>query len=73
MVQKALFVCLGNICRSPIGEAVFQHLVNEKGISDQWKVDSAGIGNWHAGKRPDSRARGVLEKYNIEYNGRARQ
>ncbi|XP_018562437.1 low molecular weight phosphotyrosine protein phosphatase 1 [Anoplophora glabripennis] len=73
MVQKALFVCLGNICRSPIADAIFQHLLKERGIADQWEVDSAGIGGWHAGNRPDSRARNVLKKYNIEYNGRARQ
>ncbi|CAG9815015.1 unnamed protein product [Phaedon cochleariae] len=73
MVQKALFVCLGNICRSPIADAVFQHIVKEKGIAEQWAVDSAAIGGWHSGSRPDSRARKILENHNIPYNGRARQ
>ncbi|CAH1110168.1 unnamed protein product [Psylliodes chrysocephalus] len=73
MVQKVLFVCLGNICRSPIAEAVFQHLVKEKGISDHWVVDSAAIGSWHVGKQPDTRARQILKNHNISYNGKARQ
>ncbi|KAG5875414.1 hypothetical protein JTB14_030940 [Gonioctena quinquepunctata] len=73
MVQKALFVCLGNICRSPIADAVFQHLVTERGIAAQWTVDSAGIGGWHVGNLPDSRARKILKNHNVEYNGRARQ
>ncbi|CAG9854292.1 unnamed protein product [Phyllotreta striolata] len=73
MVQKVLFVCLGNICRSPIAEAVFQHLVNEKGLSNNWVVDSAAIGSWHVGKSPDSRARQILKNHNVAYNGKARQ
>lgn len=68
-----LIFFLGNICRSPIADAVFQHLVKEKGVADQWEVDSAAIGGWHVGSLPDFRARNVLKKYNIEYNGRARQ
>lgn len=68
-----LILFLGNICRSPIADGVFQHLVKQRGIADQWEVDSAAIGGWHVGKLPDSRARSVLKKYNIEYNGRARQ
>ncbi|KAJ8933783.1 hypothetical protein NQ314_013819 [Rhamnusium bicolor] len=47
----------GNICRSPIADAVFLHLVKERGIAHKWEVDSAGIGGWHAGNPPDSRAR----------------
>ncbi|XP_056632609.1 low molecular weight phosphotyrosine protein phosphatase 1-like [Diorhabda sublineata] len=73
MTQKVLFVCLGNICRSPIAEAVFQNLVNQKGLSNQWVVDSAAIGPWHVGKQPDHRARQILQNHNIPYNGRARQ
>ncbi|XP_028138184.1 low molecular weight phosphotyrosine protein phosphatase 1 [Diabrotica virgifera virgifera] len=73
MVQKVLFICLGNICRSPIAEAVFQHLVNEKGVAKDWIVDSAAIGSWHIGKQPDSRARQTLKNHGVQYNGRARQ
>ena len=64
---------VGNICRSPIAEAVFLHLLKERGISHEWKVDSAGLGGWHSGNRPDSRARAVLAKYKIDYNNTARQ
>lgn len=53
---KILFVCLGNICRSPTAEGVFRELVKRKGLSDVIKTDSAGTGNWHVGKEPDIRA-----------------
>ena len=51
---KVLFVCLGNICRSPAAEGVFLHLLEERGLSDQFVVDSAGTGGWHVGnpRRP---------------------
>ena len=42
-----LFICLGNICRSPAAHAVMQHLVEERGCADRYMIDSAGIGNWH--------------------------
>ena len=48
-MMKALFVCLGNICRSPAAEGVFLHLLVERGFSDQFVVDSAGTGGWHVG------------------------
>ncbi len=56
MAVKVLFVCLGNICRSPTAHAVFQHLVTEAGLQDKIEVDSAGTGDWHIGKQPDKRA-----------------
>lgn len=62
---KVLFVCLGNICRSPLGEGVFRHLVTQQGLEAYFLIDSAGTGNWHIGAppHPDSqrvaRARGV--------------
>ncbi|CAH0548816.1 unnamed protein product [Brassicogethes aeneus] len=71
--KSALFVCLGNICRSPIAEGVFQHLVKERNLGDKWEIDSAGLGGWHSGNRPDSRAMKTMQKYNIEYTNRARQ
>ena len=53
---KVLFVCLGNICRSPTAEGVFRQHVKEAGLADQIVVDSAGIGDYHTGERPDPRA-----------------
>ncbi len=53
---KVLFVCLGNICRSPTAHGVFQSLVNQRGLSDKFVIDSAGTAAWHEGKSPDSRS-----------------
>jgi protein-tyrosine phosphatase len=53
---KVLFVCLGNICRSPTAEGVFRQLVKEAGLADRIEVDSAGTGDYHIGERPDPRA-----------------
>jgi protein-tyrosine phosphatase len=73
MAVRVLFVCLGNICRSPMAEAVFQHLVDQAGLSDEIEVDSAGTGDWHVGETPHHGTRNVLQKHGIEYDGRARQ
>ncbi|XP_076032027.1 low molecular weight phosphotyrosine protein phosphatase 1-like [Oratosquilla oratoria] len=70
--MKVLFICLGNICRSPIAEAVFNYTLNQRGIED-WEVDSAAIGEWHIGNSPDFRARGTMKKHNIPMNHKARQ
>jgi protein-tyrosine phosphatase len=56
-MKKILFVCLGNICRSPGAEAVFKHLVEKKGLQDKFYCDSAGLGAWHVGEKADSRMR----------------
>ncbi len=61
-----LFVCLGNICRSPMAEAIFQKLVDERGLSSQIKTESAGIVGWHVGKSPDRRTLEVLAENAIE-------
>ncbi|KKL83807.1 hypothetical protein LCGC14_1971070, partial [marine sediment metagenome] len=53
---NVLFVCLGNICRSPTAEGVFRKLVARAGLQDQIQIDSCGTGNWHIGKGPDSRS-----------------
>ncbi|MFZ5755509.1 MAG: low molecular weight protein-tyrosine-phosphatase [Pseudomonadota bacterium] len=50
-----LFVCLGNICRSPVAEGVFRHKVMAAGLESRIHIDSAGTGTWHAGKPPDPR------------------
>jgi protein-tyrosine phosphatase len=73
MTVRVLFVCLGNICRSPMAEAVFQKLVDEAGLSDEIIIDSAGTGSWHVGERAHRGTLAVLRKHGIEYNGRARQ
>lgn len=53
---KVLFVCLGNICRSPTAEGVFRHLVEKAGLKARFVIDSAGTGDWHVGHPPDARA-----------------
>src|ERR1043166_10261580 len=69
---RVLFVCLGNICRSPMAEAVFTHLVAKAGLENDIKADSAGTGHWHIGERPHHGTRHVLASKNIPYDGRAR-
>ena len=59
---SVLFVCWGNICRSPIAEAVFNKVLNERGIADRWTVDSAGTGEWNIGDPPDPRALETLRQ-----------
>lgn len=54
-MTKVLFVCLGNICRSPAAEGVFRHMVREAGLESKIKIDSAGTGGWHEGDAPDGR------------------
>jgi protein-tyrosine phosphatase len=68
-----LFVCLGNICRSPMAEAVFRQLVMAAGLEDHIHVDSAGTGDWHVGEKAHDGTRQVLAKHNVPYDGRARQ
>ncbi len=70
---SVLFVCLGNICRSPAAEAIFQSLINDKGIGNQFIVDSAGTGSWHVGKKADSRMRFAAKQRNINITSNARQ
>jgi protein-tyrosine phosphatase len=67
------FVCLGNICRSPMAHAVFQQLVNQAGLSDRIIVDSAGTGRWHVGEPVHRGTREVLSRNGIEFDHRARQ
>ena len=70
---SVLFVCLGNICRSPAAEAIFQKLINDKGIGNRFIVDSAGTGNWHLGKKADTRMRFAAKQRNIYITSNARQ
>lgn len=71
--MKILFVCLGNICRSPLAEALFLHHLNQHALHPYFKVDSCGTGNWHVGDLPDSRTIHSAKKNGIEINHRARQ
>ena len=73
MTIRVLFVCLGNICRSPMAEGVFQHMVDAAGLSDEILVDSAGTGSWHVGGQGQRGTLQVLRQHGIAYNGRARQ
>lgn len=70
---RVLFVCLGNICRSPMAEAVFTRLVDEAGLAGEIEADSAGTAGWHAGEPADRRTLAVLRQHGIPYVGRSRQ
>lgn len=63
---KVLFVCMGNICRSPTAEGVFVHLLKQKGSSEQFVVDSAGTHAYHVGEMPDSRAQQTARQRGID-------
>jgi protein-tyrosine phosphatase len=70
---KVCFVCLGNICRSPLAQGIFEALVKNEGLQDQIIISSAGVGNWHVGNPPDSRMQKTAQKYGINLNSRAQQ
>jgi protein-tyrosine phosphatase len=70
---RLLFVCMGNICRSPTAEGVMRGLLREQGLEDVVQVDSAGTGDWHAGSPPDARATAAAQARGIALAGAARQ
>ena len=70
---RVCFVCLGNICRSPIAEGVFRHLVAEAGLTSCFEIDSAGTAGYHSGDAPDRRARAAGKRAGIVVEGAARQ
>ncbi len=73
MTIKVVFVCLGNICRSPMAEGVFTHLVDEAGLSDHFQIDSCGTSRWHVGEPPHLGTQTVLREHGIQYQHRARR
>jgi protein-tyrosine phosphatase len=70
---RLLFVCLGNICRSPSAEAVMRSLIEEEGLGDEIEVDSAGTGDWHVGSPPDRRSTEAAARRGVVLSGTARQ
>ena len=70
---SVLFICLGNICRSPAAQAVMQAMVDERGLTDRFYIDSAGIGGWHIGDLPDKRMRVHARPRGYELTHRARR
>jgi protein-tyrosine phosphatase len=71
--MKVLFVCLGNICRSPLAEGILGKLAKEAGLQEQIQIDSAGTSTYHLGELPDYRTRQVAENNGIRLTHRARQ
>lgn len=71
--MNILFLCLGNICRSPLAEGAFRALLAERGL-DGFEVDSAGTGGWHAGDPPDHRSVAIARRHGVDISSqRARQ
>jgi protein-tyrosine phosphatase len=70
---RVLFVCLGNICRSPTAEGTMRALVREAGMEEQIELDSAGTGSWHVGSPPDERATAAAAGRGIALEGAARR
>jgi len=73
MSKKILFVCLGNICRSPAAQGVMERLIEENGLQALFSIDSAGIGSWHAGQLPDRRMRQHAQRRGLSLTHPARQ
>lgn len=71
--QRILFVCLGNICRSPLAEGILRHIAEQSDEGPPLDVDSAGTGSWHLGEPPDLRSVEVAARHGIGLAGRARQ
>jgi protein-tyrosine phosphatase len=72
-VTRILFVCLGNICRSPTAEGVMRRIVREEGLEHEVEVDSAGTGGWHVGAAPDRRATEAARRRGTTLEGAARR
>lgn len=71
-IKRILFVCLGNICRSPAAEGIMKHMVKENGMEGRIEVDSAGLGPWHVGELPDDRMVLFGKRHGYRFDSRAR-
>jgi protein-tyrosine phosphatase len=71
--MRLLFVCMGNICRSPTAEAVMRHVLRREGLEGEIEIDSAGTGGWHVGAPPDERATAAARARGVVMEGAARQ
>ncbi len=72
-MHRILFLCMGNICRSPAAHCVFQHLVDQSGLTEQFEIESAGTIGFHVGQPPDQRMQQVLRARSIPVIGRSKQ
>src|SRR5687767_3350019 len=70
---RILFVCMGNICRSPVAESVFRHLARERGVENLFEIDSAGTSGWHDGSPPDARSVATARARGVEVAGASRK
>lgn len=70
---SVLFVCMGNICRSPLAEAMFRHLATERGVDHLFEIDSAGTSSYHVGDPPDPRSVATAHARGVAVVGRSRQ
>ena len=69
--HRILFVCLGNICRSPMAEGVFRRVVEEGNMRHLFEIDSAGMGDWHKGEAPDHRAQKAARGRGVDISGQS--
>lgn len=72
-MTRVLFVCMGNICRSPMAEGIFRRKLHERGLEGRFEVDSCGTSDWHQGEAADPRTQAVLAKYDALFPHTARQ
>ena len=72
MKQRILFVCLGNICRSPAAEGIMRRIVSDRGLENEFEIDSAGTYGGHAGQLPDARMRAAASRRGYELTHRSR-
>lgn len=70
---RVMFVCLGNICRSPLAEGVFRQKVEDAGLSDRIEIASSGTGNWHVGEPPDARMTETADRHGVSLEGQTAQ